>query len=173
MSTKIYIKNSSVAGKVPAAGDIDAVELALNLKDQKLYSKDADGNIFELRGRVYSVNGETGDVVLEVNDLDDVDTTGISNGDLLVYDNGPFKPITPTGLDVSVDLGYTLMTGGGTATNTAGSNAAIPLADGTNAGLFEAAEKTKLSGIEDGAQVNVPGEVLAAALVNDLARLMW
>jgi hypothetical protein len=158
MSTTIVIKNSSQAGKVPDASALQTGELALNLKDQKLYSKDVDGNIFELSGRVYSVNGETGDVVLEVDDLDDVDTTGISTGDLLVYDNGTFKPIAPTGLDVSVDLNYTPAANSGTITNTAGDDAIIPLANGTNAGLFEAAEKTKLAGIEDGAQVNVPGE---------------
>ena len=56
MSTKIYIKNSSVSGKVPAAGDIDSAELALNLADKKLYSKDASGTIFEI-GR--STAGET------------------------------------------------------------------------------------------------------------------
>ena len=50
MATRIIIKNSNVAGKAPAAGDLEAAELALNLKDQKLYSKDADGNVFELSG---------------------------------------------------------------------------------------------------------------------------
>ena len=42
------VKNSSVENKVPDAGDLATAELALNLKDQKLYSKDADGNVFEI-----------------------------------------------------------------------------------------------------------------------------
>ena len=46
--TVIKIKNSSVAGKLPTDSDIVAAELALNLADQKLYSKDTDGNIFEI-----------------------------------------------------------------------------------------------------------------------------
>ena len=46
--TVIKIKNSSVAGKAPVAGDIVAAELALNLADKKLYSKDANDNIFEI-----------------------------------------------------------------------------------------------------------------------------
>lgn len=48
MPQTFKIKNSSVEDKVPAADDLATAELALNLKDQKLYSKDADGNVFEI-----------------------------------------------------------------------------------------------------------------------------
>ena len=48
MPQTFKIKNSSIEDKVPAAGDLATAELALNLKDQKLYSKDADGNVFEI-----------------------------------------------------------------------------------------------------------------------------
>ena len=44
----IRIKNTNVAGKVPGADKIDVAELCVNLQDHKLFSKDADGNIFEL-----------------------------------------------------------------------------------------------------------------------------
>ena len=50
MATTIIIKNSSVAGKVPDASALETGELAINLVDQKLYSKDAGGNVFELGG---------------------------------------------------------------------------------------------------------------------------
>ena len=59
-----------------------------------------------------------------------------------------------SGIDVNADLGYTAAADKGTVTNSAGDDATIPLADGTNAGLFTAAEKLKLDGIETGAQVN-------------------
>ena len=42
------LKNSTQAGKVPAADDLQTAELALNLVDQKLYSKDASGTVFEI-----------------------------------------------------------------------------------------------------------------------------
>lgn len=48
MPQTFKIKSSSVEGKAPAAGDLATAELALNLKDQKLYSKDADGAVFEI-----------------------------------------------------------------------------------------------------------------------------
>ena len=60
-----------------------------------------------------------------------------------------------SGIDVNADLGYTAAVNQGTVTNTAGDNATIPVADTTNAGLFTAAEKSKLDGIEAGAEVNV------------------
>lgn len=50
-------------------------------------------------GTVASVNGQSGVVVLEVGDLDDVDLTGLANGDTLVWDSGTstWVPGTPGG----------------------------------------------------------------------------
>jgi hypothetical protein len=48
MATQLKIKQSSVASKQPASGDLVQGELALNTADQKLYSKDSSGNIFEI-----------------------------------------------------------------------------------------------------------------------------
>ena len=50
MATTIVIKNSAVAGKVPDASALVTAELALNLNDRKLYSKDSNGNVFEIAG---------------------------------------------------------------------------------------------------------------------------
>jgi len=56
MPQTFKIKSSTVEGKAPVAGDLATAELALNLKDQKLYSKDADGNVFEI-GQAPEVDG--------------------------------------------------------------------------------------------------------------------
>jgi len=48
MSQVFKVKNSVEPGKVPTADDLATAELAVNLKDQKLYTKDADGNVFEI-----------------------------------------------------------------------------------------------------------------------------
>lgn len=45
MATKLIAKKSSVADKVPLATDLDIGELAINLVDKKLYSKQADGTV--------------------------------------------------------------------------------------------------------------------------------
>lgn len=45
MANTIILKKSSTAAKVPLAGDLEIGELAVNLADQKLYSKNASGTV--------------------------------------------------------------------------------------------------------------------------------
>ena len=47
---KILFKRSTVEGKVPLPAEISMGELALNLADRKIYSKDAEGNIVQMGG---------------------------------------------------------------------------------------------------------------------------
>lgn len=48
MSNVIRIKRSETAGAIPAAEDLAVGELAINLADQKIYSKDSLDNVIEL-----------------------------------------------------------------------------------------------------------------------------
>lgn len=48
MANTIQIKRSSVAGKVPLATDLNTGELAINLADKKIFTRDAAGTIIEL-----------------------------------------------------------------------------------------------------------------------------
>ena len=59
------------------------------------------------------------------------------------------------GSDGITNLAYTAGVSNGVVTSSTGNDATIPLADGTNAGLMTAAEKTKLDGIDSGAATNV------------------
>tara|TARA_R110000744_G_scaffold43955_1_gene98231 strand:- start:1451 stop:2767 length:1317 start_codon:yes stop_codon:yes gene_type:complete len=52
------------------------------------------------------------------------------------------------------NLAYTASASNGIVTSNTGSNATIPLTGATNAGLFSAAQKTKLDGIQAGAQAD-------------------
>ena len=61
--TVITIKKSSVEGKIPDAADLAIAELAVNLKDRKLYTKDADGNVVALGGEAQVPGGDTPPVV--------------------------------------------------------------------------------------------------------------
>ena len=59
--TIVKIKQSSVAGRLPthntaASTDIVQGELALNTADQKLYSKDSSGSIFEIGSSAAAAN---------------------------------------------------------------------------------------------------------------------
>jgi len=65
------------------------------------------------------------------------------------------------------NLSYTAGVSNGVVTSDSGDNATIPLADGTNAGLFSAAEKTKLSNIEANAKDDqIASEVVSSASGN-------
>jgi len=68
--TTVKIKQSSVASKIPVAGDISQGELALNTADQKLYSKDGSGTIFEIGG---------GSAVAGANEIVTTDFTATNN----------------------------------------------------------------------------------------------
>lgn len=50
MAHTIITKNSSTAGVVPSAGSLTKGELAINVADRRLYSKDNAGNVIEVGG---------------------------------------------------------------------------------------------------------------------------
>jgi hypothetical protein len=185
MATVIKIKSSTVADKKPDASSLQPAELAINLTDQKLYSKDVGGTVFEL-GKGSNVPGgntppsdgnDSGDLFfdttsnqllywdgsqwvpinaeLALGDLSNVNVVGVSDNQVLAYDadSSSWVPVSAASLSVDVDLGYTPAADKGTVTNTAGDDAEIPLADGTDAGLslnnFTKEEKDKLADVAD------------------------
>ena len=50
MSTVVQIKRSETSGAEPTAGDLEVGELAVNLVDKKLFSKDSSGTIVSIGG---------------------------------------------------------------------------------------------------------------------------
>jgi hypothetical protein len=56
MPNTIILKRSSVAAKIPLAADLQTGELAVNLVDRKLYSKNAAGTVIEV-GNGYGAGG--------------------------------------------------------------------------------------------------------------------
>ena len=138
---RIRIKNSNTAGKIPTAGQLDTAELCINLKDKKLFSKDADGNVFEFESDgssvgtgpippgsgneigdlwwngtlllvwngtdweqvapVTSVNGETGDVVLNLGDINDVTLTNLQNSDVIAWNGTAWVNTSAPPTDIS------------------------------------------------------------------------
>ena len=70
--TVVKIKQSTVAGKKPVAGDLQQGELALNVTDQILYSKDGNGNIFAITStETIDMGNYNSDVLIDGGDSDD------------------------------------------------------------------------------------------------------
>ena len=72
----------------------------------------------------------------------------IWNGNTSQWDRYVPPPIT------GIDLSWSQAVNSGTVDNAAGTNAVIPVVDGTYAGLMHPTEHTKLNGIQAGAEVN-------------------
>lgn len=103
MANKIIIKKSSVASKVPVAGDLEVAELAVNLADAKLYTKNASGTVIQLGG-----GSGGGDVSGPASSTDNAiarfdSTTGkiIQNSTTTIDDNGNFANVNAVSFDTT------------------------------------------------------------------------
>jgi len=111
MATKIILKKSSTGGGVPLAADLDNGELAVNLVDRKIYTKDNGGTIVKLDGAYVDSsapgNPAEGDLWYDTTNnllkahngssfvsagyatlaaLEDITITSAANGEILRYD---------------------------------------------------------------------------------------
>ena len=87
-----------------------------------------------------------------------------TTGQVLQWDGSDYAWVAQT---TAAALGYTAAATTGTVTNTAGTDATLPAATTTNAGLLTGADKTKLDGIEASADVTDTANVTAAGAVMD------
>jgi hypothetical protein len=103
MANKVVIKRTSVSGREPTASDIDVGELAVNLADKKLFTKDGAGTVIQLGG-----GSGSGDVVGPEGATDNAiarfdTTTGklIQDSSVTVSDNGDLENVNAVGFDIT------------------------------------------------------------------------
>jgi hypothetical protein len=129
MTSSIILKKSSVAARVPAAGDLVYGELALNYADGKLYYKKADNSIDSFSSALISVssfNTRTGAITLS-----SADVTGAL--EFTPYNaTNPSNYITSSALTpylttAAADLGYQKVTDGRVLIGTASSLSAAEI----------------------------------------------
>lgn len=155
---RILLKRSSTAGSAPLATQLVEGELALNTADGKLFYKRSNGSIGEIAGG--GVMTVAGTAPIAANTSGGTATISISAattsaaGSMSAADKSKLDGIA-SGAQVNVptNLGYTASTR--VLTSSTGSNVTLPQVTTSNDGLMIAADKTKLNGIESGAQVNV------------------
>lgn len=78
MAIKFKPKRTTTAGNVPSTANLEAGEIAINLADKKLFARDTSNNILELTTR-------------NINSLDDVNISGLSNNQILQYNSSTSK----------------------------------------------------------------------------------
>ena len=144
----VLLKRSGVKGKLPNPDNAQYGELFVNYhsSDPMLCFKNNAGEIVQLKP-ARAIDGGSGELP---------PTSGNENGDtiwngsqLLVWDTDEWIPVGPN------DLAYENAADKGTITNTAGSDVELPVATDAAAGLLSAADKSKLDGVETGANANV------------------
>lgn len=107
MANIVQIKRSSIPGKQPNVADLQVGELAINLADALLYSKDTTGNIIQIGG-----SGGSGNTSISYNDLTTANVVELNN---LYYTNTRVESYVST-------LGYALSSDLTTANVTEGIN---------------------------------------------------
>lgn len=103
MANKIILKKTSTASKVPLPADLEIGEIAVNLADQKLYSKNASGTVI-LVGDGQGTGDVTGGSSSTDNALARYDgTTGkvIQNSTVTLDDNGNLANVNAVGFDTT------------------------------------------------------------------------
>ena len=115
MATKILLKKSVTGGASPLTADLDQGELAINLVDRKIYTKDSGNNIKEITGAYVDASAPSnpveGDLWYDttnnllkahngtgfvsagyqnLSDLEDVTLTSIASGDHLTWNGSAF-----------------------------------------------------------------------------------
>jgi len=144
MATKIIHKKSSVAGSAPSSSDLEPGELALNLTDKKIYTKQTDGTIISLGASALTA-------------LSDVIGGTPTDGYILVWDNSNSRwkyeavdNILPDTQEVTSDLGNWGL-GGATASSTGFS------IEGTSTTLFFKWGSTKVFGLSSAGALQIKG----------------
>ena len=125
MATKIILKKSSVAGNSPSIAQIEQSELAINLVDRKIYTKDNSNNIITLDGAYVGASAPSasseGDLWYDtannalkaydgsafqyagyqnLSELEDVTITSIASGEILKWDGNGFVNNTLAEADI-------------------------------------------------------------------------
>lgn len=175
MANKIILKKSSTASKVPLATDLEVGEIAVNLADQKLYTKNASGTVV----LVGSGTGGTGDVVGPASATDNAlarfdTTTGklIQNGVVTQDDNGSLANVNAVTFDTTPTSAPTTQgtmywdTGNGTPSIILDADVALQLGQEMLALVYNGTGSTITNGsvvAVSGAQGQRPSVVLADA----------
>lgn len=80
--TPMVVYHSETPGNVPAAANLNVGELAINIADLKVYTKNSNQDIVEIVGTTVTPPPATA-----LNDLTDVNITSLQEGDILIYDS--------------------------------------------------------------------------------------
>lgn len=100
MANKVLLKRSSVANKIPATGDLEYGELAINYTDEKLYFKNASNAIKSFESITTTIS-DTAPTTPKKNDKWIDTSSGIEYFWYVDSDSGQWVETGPTGISPS------------------------------------------------------------------------
>lgn len=107
LRTKILVARGTYSNLNASVSDLGEGEICYATDQDKLYVKEG-GVLVGISGDVVSVNGQTGTVSLNIDNLTDVDTTTVAptSGQLLSYNGAQWTPVDapPAGSDTQVQF---------------------------------------------------------------------
>jgi hypothetical protein len=155
MATKILLKKSVTGGASPLTSDLDQGELAINLVDRKIYTKDSGNNIKEITGAYVDASApsnpvegdlwyDTANNLLKahngtgfvsagyqnLSDLEDVTITSIASGELLKWNGSAFVNNTLAEADIQSVTGLETAVEGMLSVTDAGGDGSLAYANG-------------------------------------------
>jgi uncharacterized protein (DUF736 family) len=101
MANKIILKKSSVASKIPLATDLEVGELAVNLADAKLYSKNAAGTVISVGGGAGDVAGPSSATDNAITRYDGTTGKLIQNSTVTLSDTGDIANVNSVIFDTT------------------------------------------------------------------------
>ena len=188
MPVKIQLKNSTVKNRQPDPATLDYGELCVSHHEDTpaLYFKSTTNALIKIQPDANVGHGpdapgtgnEEGDLwwdgnnllvwngsswvitgARDLEELEDVVLTTPANGEVLMFNGSTWVNVDPSSVAIDVDLAWANQSATtGQVTNTAGDDATLTSATNSLAGLQSAADKAKLDGIADGAEVNVKSD---------------
>lgn len=164
MTARIIPKRSTTAGVVPNGTSLLIGELAVNAEDGIIFTKLPDGSVVNLSGAPELHNHQISQVeglqtALD-SKVDKVTGKGLSTEDYTTTEKNKLAGVEAGAqVNVATDLSQTRNATTYTLISSAGLNTILQGASGTQAGILTSSDKTKLDGIETGAQVNTVDSV--------------
>ena len=147
MANKIILKKSSTASAVPVAGDLEPGEIAVNLADQKLYSKTTGGTVILVgsgggSGTVTSVTSANADATVATTTTTPVitlvQTPALRSATTTVDVSASTAPTVGQVLTATSSTAATWQTaagGGATLNGITAATGAVTIASGNNTGI--------------------------------------
>ena len=170
---RVKLRRSSTSGSAPSTSDLELGELAINTHDGKLFTKKDDGteSIIEVgRGTDLAWTASTRTISSSTGTNAIISNATTTNSGLMSSSDKTKLNNIEAGAEVNVGTDLSYVSSTREVQSSTGTNAVLPeVIAGGISGFITGSDKTKLDGIDSGAQVNVGTDLSYTSATRALA----